>query len=71
MEHITKVEVAWITDVLKSESLSYRHKAEELKKDGNQTGAALYILRSEQYAALSQKFDRVLQNGGKRIAIDY
>ena len=71
MECITKVEAAWIADALKSQSLDYEGKAEQLKSEGNQTGAALYKLRSEQYAVLALKFESTVTKGNKRIAVTY
>lgn len=71
MEHITKIEAAWIADALAEKSRACERAANMKLADSTKLDKGMYKLRAEQYAGLAERLRKAVENGDKRIAIDY
>jgi len=70
MERLTKIEVQWIVGELENLAATYRNAAKQ-SAEVESFERSLCNLKAEQYDALAKKLSASVQNGNKRIAIDY
>lgn len=67
MQTFTKNEVTWMLEAIKLTAEYYNTHSKRCAG----LEASLAVLRSEQLAAISEKLDKTLEAGNKRIAIRY
>lgn len=69
MQSFTKIEIGWISAILRKTGREIQDAI------GDDDGAAwmtpMWHLRAEQYLSLAERLDRAICEGDKRIAITY
>lgn len=69
MQTFTKNELVWIIGELDKKAAEYRNDAE--KEEARGLASGIMKLRSEQLASISDRLQKVIDEGCKRIAIKY
>lgn len=69
MQTFTKIEIEWISYVMRKAVAEIRDELGE--DDASVWMLPMWNLRAEQYTALADRLDAVLRDGDKRIAIKY
>lgn len=68
MERFTKTEITWLIGELDKLATEYRLAAD---KSEHEMERGMAHLRSEQLSGISDRLDRAVKNGDKRIEIAY
>lgn len=69
MEKLNRSELINIVSVYTAQAKQFAEWANEAASDGESGAARLWKMREEQATAIAQKFQRVLDNHNKRIAV--
>lgn len=69
MQKFTKTEIEWIIGELDRAAANLKHKA--IKEESAGLAAGFMNLRSEQFASVADKLQKVIAEGNKRIEVTY
>ena len=69
MQTFAKIEIEWISHMLKKAVAEIRNELGE--DDASAWMFPMWNLRAEQYTSLADRLDAALRDGDKRIAIKY
>lgn len=69
MQRFTKAEIEWIIGELDRAAVHLKRQA--IKEESAGLAAGFINLRSEQFASVADKLQKVIANGDKRIEVTY